>query len=115
MTTREFYSGKVSSDIMYNESRHIVSVFKDFLIFDDFSEYLKRKYQRREIAPRLNRIISFFNDDFINNPIDRYIPSYVSLPEAKFMLKNSDKKLKLLAGVKSPENIKSPTRANKHG
>jgi hypothetical protein len=44
MTSLEFYNGKVSSDIMYNESRHIVSVFKDFLIFDDFSEYLKRKY-----------------------------------------------------------------------
>jgi hypothetical protein len=31
---------------MYNEPRHIVTVFKDYLIFDDFSEYLKRFYQR---------------------------------------------------------------------
>lgn len=30
---------------MYNENRHIVSVFKDYLIFDDFSEYLKRYYR----------------------------------------------------------------------
>lgn len=29
---------------MYNEPRHIVTVFKDYLIFDDFSEYLKRFY-----------------------------------------------------------------------
>lgn len=29
---------------MYNEPRHMVSVFKDYLIYDDFSEYLKRVY-----------------------------------------------------------------------
>lgn len=29
---------------MYNEPRHIVTVFKDYLIYDDFSEYLKRFY-----------------------------------------------------------------------
>ena len=88
LTSLEFYNGKVSSDIMYNESRHIVSVFKDFLIFDDFSEYLKRKYQRREIPPRLQRIITYFQEEFIHSPFDKYLPSYVSLPEARFMLKN---------------------------
>jgi hypothetical protein len=31
---------------MYNEQRHIVSVFKEYLIYDDFSEYLKRFYLR---------------------------------------------------------------------
>ena len=31
---------------MYNEPRHIVTVFKDYLIYDDFSEYLKRFYQK---------------------------------------------------------------------
>ena len=66
---------------MYNESRHIVSVFKDFLIFDDFSEYLKRSYSRREIPPRLTRIISFLTEEFKWSPIEKYAPSYVSLPE----------------------------------
>ena len=33
---------------MYNENRHIVSIFKDYLIFDDFSEYLKRSYKTFE-------------------------------------------------------------------
>lgn len=46
MTSQEYYNSKVSSDIMYNEQRHIVSVFKEYLIYDDFSEYLKRFYLR---------------------------------------------------------------------
>ena len=40
LTSADFYAAKVSSDIMYNEPRHVVSVFKEYLIFDDLSEYL---------------------------------------------------------------------------
>jgi len=38
---------------MYNEGRNIVSLFKDYLIFDDFSEYLKREYKTSESQSRL--------------------------------------------------------------
>jgi ABC-type arginine transport system ATPase subunit len=33
---------KTANDIVYNEKSHIVSVFKDYLIYDDSSEFLKR-------------------------------------------------------------------------
>ncbi len=33
---------KTANDIVYNEKSHIVSLFKDFLIYDDTSEFLKR-------------------------------------------------------------------------
>ena len=33
---------KISNDIVYNEKSHITAVFKDFLIFDDYSEFMKR-------------------------------------------------------------------------
>lgn len=33
---------KIINDIVYNEKSHIVAKFKDFLIFDDCSEFLKR-------------------------------------------------------------------------
>lgn len=48
MTSQDYYCSKVTSDIMYNEPRHIVSIFKDYLIYDDFSEYLKRSYRMDE-------------------------------------------------------------------
>ena len=46
LTSREYYNIKVVNDIIYNETTHIVSVFKDYLIFDDVSEFLKRFYLR---------------------------------------------------------------------
>jgi len=33
---------KIANDIVYNEKSHIVAVFKDYLIYDDTSEFLKR-------------------------------------------------------------------------
>ncbi len=33
---------KTTNDIIYNENTHIVAVFKEYLIYDDTSEFLKR-------------------------------------------------------------------------
>jgi hypothetical protein len=35
---------KTANDIVYNEKSHIVAVFKDYLIYDDTSEFLKRYF-----------------------------------------------------------------------
>jgi hypothetical protein len=48
MTSRDFYNVKIINDIIYNEATHIVAVFKDYLIYDDLSEFLKRKYDLPE-------------------------------------------------------------------
>lgn len=86
MTSQEYYNSKVSSDIMYNEQRHIVSVFKEYLIYDDFSEYLKRFYTRREAIDRLPRIFEFYDH------YSKVFPNYVALPESKYMFKNIERK-----------------------
>jgi hypothetical protein len=44
MTSKEYYNVKIINDIIYNEPTHVVSVFKDYLIYDDVSEFLKRPY-----------------------------------------------------------------------
>lgn len=44
MTSKDFYNVKVINDVIYNENTHLVSIFKDYLIFDDISEFLKRSY-----------------------------------------------------------------------
>jgi hypothetical protein len=36
------YKIKILRDILYNEKSHLVASFKDFLIFDDCTEFLKR-------------------------------------------------------------------------
>lgn len=49
----DYYNIKVVNDIIYNDETHIVSSFKDYLIFDDISEFLKRSYTMQECFPRL--------------------------------------------------------------
>ena len=75
---------------MYNEPRHIVSVFKEYLIFDDFSEYLKRFYTEKEAHERLPRVFEFYEH------YSKVFPNYVTVPESKFMFKNIERKQKLI-------------------
>ena len=75
---------------MYNEQRHIVSVFKEYLIFDDFSEYLKRFYSLKEAQDRLPRVFEFYEH------YSKVFPNYVSVPESKYMFKNIERKQKLI-------------------
>ena len=44
MTSKDFYNVKIINDIIYNEPTNIVAVFKDYLIYDDLSEFMKRSY-----------------------------------------------------------------------
>ena len=39
---KDTFYRKTANDIVYNEKSHIVAVFKDYLIYDDTSEFLKR-------------------------------------------------------------------------
>jgi len=75
---------------MYNEPRHIVTVFKDYLIFDDFSEYLKRFYVKNEACDRLPRVFDFYT------AYSRISPNFIGLSksELKIMLKNIERKQK---------------------
>ncbi len=50
---------KCITNIVYNNQSHIVSVFKDYLIFDDIKETLERRYRGiKECKTRLRRILT---------------------------------------------------------
>lgn len=78
---------------MYNENNQIVSVFKDFLILDDLTEFLKRYYYKDEVATRLPKIFTFYSSAFPS------YPNYAILPENKYMFKNISKKQKVLEDI----------------
>ena len=86
MTARDFYNVKVVNDVIYNENTHVVSIFKDYLIFDDISEFLKREYDYNESSGRLPKIFEFYEK------YSRVFPNYVNLPENKYMIKNIERK-----------------------
>lgn len=86
LTSKEYYNTKIINDIIYNENTHIVSVFKDYLIFDDVSEFLKRQYEVSESKKRLPKVIEFYET------YSKVFPNYVNLPENKYMFKNIERK-----------------------
>lgn len=91
MTSRSYYNVKVVTDIIYNEPAHLVSVFKDYLIFDDVSEFLRRVYSIQEARERIPRMAEYFIDNCL------IYPTYVALEkENKFMYKNIDRKARVI-------------------
>ena len=90
MTSRDYYNSKVITDIIYNENTNLVSVFKDYLIYDDVSEFLKRFYYDDEFDSRLPKIFEFYEQ------YSKVFPNYVFLPESKFMFKNIERKQRLI-------------------
>jgi len=51
----------VVNDLIYNETSHIVSIFKDYLILDDINEFLKRFYlKEQESTVRLPKLCEFY-------------------------------------------------------
>jgi hypothetical protein len=90
LTSKDFYNAKVINDIMYNEQNKIVALFKDSLIFDDLSEFLKRQYRKDESLERLPKIFEFYDK------YSKVFPNYVSLPESSYMFKNIERKQKII-------------------
>jgi hypothetical protein len=85
LTSRESYNVKVVNDIIYNENTHLVAVFKDFLIYDDISEFLKRFYANHESSTRLPKVY-----DFITST--QSISQLRKPGREKFMFKNIERK-----------------------
>ncbi|CAI2384790.1 unnamed protein product [Moneuplotes crassus] len=84
---------------------NIVSVFKDYLIYDDIGDFLNRMYTMEETLPRLNRVTRYYAK--LGNPL----PSMAALEEQKFITKNKRRKhrklqdrLEALEKVKDREN-----------
>ena len=89
-TNKDFYNVKLVNDIIYNEPTHLVAVFKDFLILDDLSEFLKRQYTKEESVQRLPKVYEFYEK------FSKVFPNYCVLPENKYMYKNIEKKQKII-------------------
>ncbi len=89
-TNRNKYNIKIINDIIYNEKANIVGKFKDYLIYDDTSEFLKRYYKKKETIARLPKIYEFYVS------YSKIFPNYTSLSEARYIYKNIQKKQKMI-------------------
>ena len=90
---------KFVNNIIFNEQIRIVAIFKDHLIYDDDSEFLKRYYYLDESIVKIKKVCEFY-DEF-----SKIFPNYTTLRESKFMYKNIKRKQKLIDNLQEKENL----------
>ncbi|MCQ2817264.1 MAG: hypothetical protein MJ252_08370 [archaeon] len=102
-----FYGSTVINDIIYNERRHAVAMFKDYLIVDDLSEFLKRFYKINESLIRLPKYFDYYET------YSRIYPNYTSIPESKYIYKNINKKQKMIDLLQEREQLEEEEKEDK--
>ena len=104
-------NSNVISNIIYNEKLHIVSEFKEWLIYDDQNEFLKRFYNNNESVGKLINLFEFYEAN------SKIFPNYCILPESKYLFKNIKKKQKMLDNIegngKEQNNTSNTDKDNK--
>ena len=79
-----------TNNLIFNEKCRIVARFKDFLVLDDSTEFLRRFYSKKELKARLKKIYNFYES------YCKIFPNYMILPESQFLYKNIGKKQKMI-------------------
>ena len=107
MYTKYFKSNKnkynlyIINHILSNSKCHIVVLFKDFLLYDDDAEFLKRYYKLYEVEKRLTKIFHYFQETSV------LYPNYSPLIESKYIYYNIMKKQMIINKI---ENYKKKVR-----
>ena len=58
----------IINDIIFDHRNHIVAVFKNYLLWDETSEFLKRYYKKKDIFGRLPKISEYYEQYTLFTP-----------------------------------------------
>ena len=84
------YNLIITNHLLGNSDSHLVSVFKDFLLYDDPSEFLKRYYRKKENKIKLKLLTNYYNNS------SKLFPNYFLLEEGNYIYKNIRRKQKII-------------------
>lgn len=84
------YNTFVIDSILLNNHSHIVSLFKDGLIYNEDSEMFRRFYNKEETNKRLKQLCDYYTASSM------LFPNYTALDEKKYIYKNIMKKQKVI-------------------
>ena len=94
--------------IIYNEKCRLVCLFKEFLIYEDDFEFLKKYYNYNNAIKKLNTYLEYYQKYSI------LFPNYSSLPESKYIYKNIFKKQRMVDNLEIiQKKEKQKAKANK--
>ena len=97
-----FYNSKMINDILYNEKTHYVEMFKEYLLYEDYNEFLRQYYGKTILRIKLQKILNFYEK------YSKIFPNYTALRESKYLYKNIKKKQKVINQInenKRNENL----------
>ena len=85
-----FHDIKKINDILYNQKNHYVEMFKEYLLYEDYNEFLKKFYDKNAIKFKLPKILQFYEK------YSKIYANYTVIPESKYMYKNIKRKQKVI-------------------
>ena len=89
---------QIINDIIFDENKRIVSVFKDHLIYCEISDFLKQYYKKNKSVKILQRFINYYES------YTKFYPEYGPLEDVlKILKKNIKKKKKYLERIEEDE------------
>ena len=88
--SKTLYEKYIVKNLIYDERNKLVSTFKEHLIMNDTSEFMKRYYTYQESIIRLNKYFDFYTN------YSKLFPNYIPLLESKYIYKNIHKKQKII-------------------
>ena len=97
----------IIENLMCNGRCHLVAVFKNYLIEDDKSEYLRRFYKKKESGPRLKKLFAYHEETSV------IFPNYVPLVESKYLYNNVIKKQRVIDEQQSLDKIRKDGKNKK--
>ena len=95
-----YHDVKMINDILYNEKNHYVEIFKEFLIYEDFNEFLKQYYDKSLLRKKLEKILNFYDK------YSKIFPNYTVIRESKYLYKNIKRKQKVINQMHENKKIK---------
>jgi len=82
----EYVNKVMITDIIKNKPTHLSSLFKEYLVFDEPIEFLKRYYSVRESKARIKKLNKYHATYF------KVFPNFIMLKEKYYMYKNIERK-----------------------
>lgn len=86
----DLYNKTIVDNIIKNRATHVTSNFKDYLVYDEPIEFLKRYYRIKDMSKRLSNLTKFHNVYF------KVFPNYIVFPEKHYMYKNIERKQRVI-------------------
>ena len=101
------YNKLMIENLMANGRCHLVAVFKNYLIQDDISDYLRRFYTYEESIHRLKKLFKFHQETSV------IFPNYTPLIESKYLYNNVIRKQRIIDAQQDLEGKGDKSKSKK--